>query len=248
VSRSTIPVQEVRVLYLIMRGLLAPLARLVYRPVVEGRENVPARGPVILASNHRSFIDSVVIPLLTPRPVVFLAKAEYFDGRGVKGWLTRSLFTAIDAVPVRRGASRSALASLDSALEVLAAGRIFGIYPEGTRSTDGRLHKGRTGVAWLAMTSRAPVLPVAVAGTEHIQPVGSRWPRIRPVTLRFGAPLDFADRHDQAGSGRARREVTDEIMRAIGELSGQERSASYNTVPDTDPARRGQARQDLGGQ
>jgi 1-acyl-sn-glycerol-3-phosphate acyltransferase len=225
------------VLYLIIRGVLAPLARLVYRPVVEGRDNLPARGPVILASNHLSFIDSIVIPLLTPRPVVFLAKAEYFDGRGVKGWLTRSLFTAIGAVPVRRGAHRSALASLDSALEVLAAGRIFAIYPEGTRSTDGRLHKGRTGVAWLAMTSRAPVLPVALAGTEHIQPVGRRWPRVRPVTLRFGAPLAFADRHDQAGSGRARREVTDEIMRAIGELSGQERSASYNAAPANDQAR-----------
>ncbi|MFC4105707.1 lysophospholipid acyltransferase family protein [Micromonospora zhanjiangensis] len=215
----------------VVRGVLAPLARLLYRPTVLGREQVPAKGPVILASNHLSFVDSVVIPLLTPRPVVFLAKAEYFTGRGLKGRLTRAFFTAIGSVPVRRGANRSALRALDAAVEVLADGRMFGIYPEGTRSLDGRLHRGRTGVAWLAMTSRAPVLPVALAGTEQILPVGRRWPRIRPVTLRFGPPLDFAHRHGEAASARARREVTDEIMRAIGELSGQERATGYHPAP-----------------
>ncbi|MEZ0091441.1 lysophospholipid acyltransferase family protein [Streptacidiphilus sp. EB129] len=215
----------------VARSVLAPLARTVYRPVVEGRENVPRRGPVIIASNHLSFIDSVVIPLVAPRPVVFLAKAEYFTGTGLKGWLSRAWFTAIDAVPVERGTHRAAQASLDAALGVLAGGGAFGIYPEGTRSLDGRLYRGRTGVAWLALTSGAPVVPVALAGTEKIQPVGSRLPRIRRVTVRFGAPLDFGDRADVRPAGPVRRAVTDEIMDAIHALSDQPRTAAYNEPP-----------------
>ena len=220
----------------VARSVLAPLARLVYRPVVEGRENVPRRGPVILASNHLSFIDSVVIPLVAPRPVAFLAKAEYFTGTGLKGRLSRAFFSAIDAVPVERGTHRAAQASLDAALGVLNEGRAFGIYPEGTRSLDGRLYRGRTGVAWLALTSGAPVVPVALAGTEQIQPVGSRLPRVRRVTVRFGEPLDFSDRAaalagGTAASGPVRRAVTDEIMDAIHALSDQTRAAAYNEPP-----------------
>ena len=221
---------------LIARSVLAPLMRLVYRPVVEGRENVPKRGAVILASNHLSFIDSVVIPLVAPRPVVFLAKAEYFTGTGFKGWLSRSFFTAIDAVPVERGTHRAAQASLDAALEALNNGNAFGIYPEGKRSLDGRLYRGRTGVAWLALTSGAQVVPVALAGTQDIQPVGSRIPRVRRVTVRFGEPLDFSDRARAVSEGRTaagpvRRAVTDEIMAAIAELSGQESAGAYNEGP-----------------
>ena len=218
---------------LVARSVLAPLARVVYRPVVEGRENVPRRGAVILASNHLSFIDSMVIPLVAPRPVVFLAKAEYFTGTGFKGWLSRGFFTAIDAVPVERGTHRAAQASLDAALEALNAGKAFGIYPEGKRSLDGRLYRGRTGVAWLALTSGAPVVPVALAGTENIQPVGRRIPRIRRVTVRFGEPMDFSERAAAVRDGRAavgpvRRAVTDEIMDAVQALSQQERAAVYN--------------------
>jgi len=224
-----------RVFQLTTRMVLAPVARLIYRPVIEGRANVPRHGQVIFASNHRSFIDSVVIPLVAPRPVVFLAKAEYFEGRGVKGTLTRWFFAGLGSVPVDRSAHRAAQASLEAASRVLAAGDAFGIYPEGTRSRDGRLYRGRTGVAWLALTTRAPVLPVALVGTERIQPLGTRIPRVRRVTVHFGAPLRFGPEYGEAGSARARRIVTDEIMQAIGELSKQEHAGIYNdpSTPST---------------
>lgn len=215
----------------IVRMLLAIPARLVYRPVIEGREHIPGRGPVILASNHLSFIDSVVIPLVAPRPVAFLAKAEYFQGPGIKGWLMRRFFTAIGAVPVERGTHRAAQASLEAARAVLAGGGAFGIYPEGTRSRDGRLYRGRTGVAWLTLASGAPVVPVAVLGTDRIQPVGARWPRIHRVTVRFGEPLDFSHLSGTLPAAQARRAATDEIMDAIHALSGQERAADYNDLP-----------------
>jgi 1-acyl-sn-glycerol-3-phosphate acyltransferase len=219
-----------RGLYLLTRMLLAPLARLVYRPVIEGRDNVPQHGPVILASNHLSFIDSIVIPLVAPRPVVFLTKAEYFQGRGIRGTLTRWFVTALSCVPVQRGNYGAAQASLDAALRVLESGDAFGIYPEGTRSRDGRLHRGRTGVAWLALTARVPVVPVALAGTEQIQPLGARLPRIRRITVRFGAALEFGPEFGEAGSARARRDVTDQIVSAIGELSKQEYSGVYHAL------------------
>ena len=211
--------------------VLKPLARAVYRPVIEGLENVPRKGGVILASNHLSFIDSVVIPLTAPRRVHFLAKAEYFTGTGLKGALCRGFFEAIGAVPVERGTYRSAQASLQSALEILEADKAFGIYPEGTRSLDGRLYRGKTGVAWLALTAGVPVVPVALEGPDQILPVGRRLPRIRKVTVRFGAPLDFTELHGQARSAQARRQVTDEVMRAIQELSGQELAETYNELP-----------------
>ena len=191
---------------------------------VEGREHLPGTGPVILASNHLSFIDSVVIRLAAPRRVTFLAKAEYFTGRGLRGRIVRWFFTAAGSVPVRRGEHRAAQAALDTAREVLADGNVFGIYPEGTRSLDGRLYRGRTGVGWLALTTGAPVVPVALDGTERLQPVGKRLPRPHRVTVRFGRPLRFTG---DAASARARRVVTDEVMHAIGELSGQERADRF---------------------
>lgn len=218
----------------VLRAVLVPLTRLIYRPVVEGRDNVPRQGPVILASNHLSFIDSMVIPLVAPRTVAFLAKSEYWTGTGVGGWLSRSFFTAISAVPVERGTHRAAQASLDASLAVLNQGLAFGIYPEGKRSLDGRLYRGRTGVAWLALTSGAVVVPVALEGTENIQPVGKRLPRIRRVTIRFGEPLDFSDRRDIRPVAPVRRAVTDEIMDAIAALSGQERASTYNEGPKDD--------------
>ena len=218
----------------VLRAVLVPLARLIYRPVVEGRDNVPRQGPVILASNHLSFIDSVVIPLVAPRTVAFLAKAEYWTGTGLSGRITRSFFTAISAVPVERGTHRAAQASLDASLGVLNEGLAFGIYPEGKRSLDGRLYRGRTGVAWLALTSGALVVPVALEGTENIQPVGKRLPRIRRVTIRFGEPLDFSDRRETRPMAPVRRAVTDEIMDAIAALSRQERADMYNEGPKDD--------------
>ncbi|MGW6915239.1 lysophospholipid acyltransferase family protein [Kitasatospora sp. NPDC054939] len=213
------------------RLVLKPLSRAIWRPDIQGLENVPRKGGVILASNHLSFIDSVVIPLAAPRRVHFLAKAEYFTGTGMKGRLSKGFFEGIGAVPVERGTYRSAQASLESALAILEADKAFGIYPEGTRSLDGRLYRGKTGVAWLALTAGVPVVPVALEGPEDILPVGKRVPRLRRVTVKFGEPLHFDELHGQARSGKARRQVTDEVMRAIQRLSGQEVAESYNEVP-----------------
>lgn len=211
-------------LYAVLRFLLGPLARLLLRARVTGQENVPATGAVILASNHLSFIDSMVIPLSAPRRVRYLAKAEYFTTPGLGGWVTRTLFTALGALPVERETSRAAQAALDTALAVLHDGDAFGIYPEGTRSRDGRLARGKTGVAWLALTADCPVVPVAVSGTDRVQPVGATWPRPHRVTVTFGAPLTFPEHRGMARNGRARREVTDRIMLAIADLSGQEKA------------------------
>ena len=214
-------------LYTLTRNVVRPVARLVYRPDIQGTENIPPTGPVLLASNHLSFVDSLVIPLASPRKVVFLAKSEYFTGRGVRGALMRWIFTAVGSVPIQRGTAGAAQEALDSALEILKDGLAFGIYPEGTRSRDGRLYRGRTGVAWLALTAGCPVVPVALSGTQDIQPVGSRVPRIRKITIRFGKPLDFS--HLQGDKpGPARRQATDAIMAAIHELSGQELVTHYN--------------------
>jgi 1-acyl-sn-glycerol-3-phosphate acyltransferase len=211
------------VLYLIARFVLRPMF-LLLRPTITGRENVPATGPFIIASNHLSFIDSMAIPLMAPRRVGYLAKAEYFTGTGIRGWLTRTLFTALGALPVERDTHRAAQSALDTAMSVLKAGGGFGIYPEGTRSRDGRLARGKTGVAWLALTADCPVVPVAVAGTDRVQPIGAGWPRPHRFSVTFGKPLTFPEYRGKAGNGKARREVTDTIMEAIAELSGQEKA------------------------
>lgn len=219
-------------LYTLTRNILGPVARLIYRPVIEGRENIPPTGPLLLASNHLSFVDSIVIPLAAPRRVVFLAKAEYFTGHGMRGVLMRWMFTAVGAIPIQRGTAGAAQEALDSALQILKDGLAFGIYPEGTRSRDGRLYRGRTGVAWLALTAGCPVVPVGLTGTQDIQPVGSRVPRIRRITVRFGKPMDFS--HLQGTKpGAARREATDAVMAAIQELSGQDLVGHYNRRPST---------------
>jgi 1-acyl-sn-glycerol-3-phosphate acyltransferase len=212
----------------VARAALMPLSRLAFRPTVEGREHVPRHGPVILAANHLSFLDSFLIPLVAPRPVAFLAKEEYFTRPGARGALTRTVLLGVGAVAVPRGGHRAAQAALEIALAVLREGRAFGIHPEGSRSRDGRLYRGRTGVAWLALASGAPVVPVAVLGTDRVQPVGARLPRPGKVTVRFGAPLRYPP---PAGSAaRARREATDEIMDAIARLSGQPRADAYNEL------------------
>jgi 1-acyl-sn-glycerol-3-phosphate acyltransferase len=215
-------------LYEVVHAIVPPVARAVWRPTVEGLENMPSSGPVIVASNHLSFADSMVIPIVAPRRVVFLAKEDYFTGTGAKGAAVRAWFTGMGMIPVDRDDTKAALASLDVALDVLGRGEAFGIYPEGTRSRDGRLYRGRTGVAHLALTSGAPVVPVGLTGTEHIQPVGSTLPRLADVTVRFGAPLCFAEAFAGVPPGRARREVTDVVMNAIQQLSGQEFAGVYN--------------------
>jgi 1-acyl-sn-glycerol-3-phosphate acyltransferase len=220
------------VLYEVIRRIVAPAAKLIYRPTVEGLDNVPKHGKVILASNHLSVIDSMVIPLLAGRPVAFLAKAEYFEGRKPHQRMVGAFLGALGHVPVQRGYGRAALVALDTATEVLAAGGAFGIYPEGTRSLNGQLHRGHTGVAQLALTTGAPVVPMGLIGTDKVQPVGARLPRISPITIRFGAPLDFSRYEGLAESPVIRRSVTDEIMYAIMELSGQEYVDNYHQRPE----------------
>jgi 1-acyl-sn-glycerol-3-phosphate acyltransferase len=215
-------------LYEVAHTVVPPLAKLLWRPRVEGLDNIPRTGPVIVASNHLSFADSMVIPIVVPRKVVFLAKEDYFTGTGVKGALMRGWFEGIGMVPVDRDDTKSALASLDLALEVLGRGEAFGIYPEGARSRDGRLYRGRTGVAHLALSSGAPVVPVGLIGTERLQPVGASLPRLARVTVRFGSPMDFRGRFDGVPLGRARRQVTDEVLDAIHRLSGQTLAGCYN--------------------
>ncbi len=215
-------------LYRVLHTVVPPVATAIWRPEVQGLENVPATGGVILASNHLSFADSIVIPIVVPRTVAFLAKSEYFEGTGVRGALSRAWFTGMGMLPVDRDDTRAAIASLDVALEVLGRGEAFGIYPEGTRSRDGRLYRGRTGVAHLALTAGVPVVPVGLVGTERLQPVGARLPRVVPVSVRFGAPVRVAGRFDGWPLGRARRVLTDEVMTAIQGLSGQVAAGVYH--------------------
>lgn len=215
-------------LYRSLHATVPPLARALWRPEIRGLHHVPRTGPVILASNHLSFADSIVIPVVVPRKVVFLAKSDYFDGAGVRGAVSRAWFSGLGMLPVDRDDARAALASLDTALEVLGRGEAFGLYPEGTRSRDGRLYRGRTGVAHLALTAGVPVVPVGLVGTERLQPVGARVPRLVRVRVSFGPPIEAGDRFAAMPSGRARRLLTDEIMAAIASLSGQPPAETYN--------------------
>lgn len=218
-------------LYLTSRAVVAPLIKAIWRPTVEGRENVPTSGGVILASNHLSFIDSVVIPLAAPRQVHFLAKDAYFTGTGVKGTASRVFFTSMGMVPVNRDDSRAAIESLEVGLKILQDGDAFGIYPEGTRSRDGRLYRGHTGVAYLAITAQVPIVPVGLIGTPQVQPVGSNRLHRAPVTVRFGAPQTPHTTYADLPAGKARRLATDDVMDAIAALTGQERVAEYNEHP-----------------
>lgn len=221
--------------YALGRAVIGPLARFVYRPRVEGRELVPRTGPVVFASNHLSFIDSIAIPVAAPRPVHFLAKSSYFEGAGAGGALRRMFFEAIGAIPVQRGAGQAALDALDQQRKLLDDGLAVALYPEGTRSVDGRLYKGRTGVAFLALQTGAPVVPVGLIGTDKVMPKGATMPSLKErVTVRFGEPIDVSV-HGPATSGRARRLATDEIMAAIHALSGQELAGVYNEAPAQGP-------------
>ncbi|WP_088287959.1 1-acyl-sn-glycerol-3-phosphate acyltransferase [Kineosporia sp. A_224] len=227
--------------YRLARWVVLFVFRVFWRPKVSGLENIPREGPVIVASNHLSFVDSVVIPLCVPRRVRFLAKAEYFEGRTLLGRLNAVFFRAVDAVPVRRDAARDSMASLETALGVLREGHAFGIYPEGTRSRDGRLYRGKTGVGWLALESGAPIVPVCVTGTNDVQPIGSKRLRIRPVRVQFAPVVDPAPWVEKVagsgGAGKARREITDAVMDAICAMSPQEQAGIYNERPaeDDDP-------------
>ncbi len=208
--------------WLLKYVILGPWLRLIFRPQVEGRDNVPAEGPAIIASNHLSFSDSIFMPLMVRRKVTFVAKAEYFTGKGIKGFLTKMFFVGTGTIPVDRSGGRAAQAAIDTGLRILREGRLFGIYPEGTRSPDGRLYRGKTGVARLALDSGAPVIPVVMLNSDEIQPLGRKLPRIKRVRIRFGHPIDFSRYAGMAGDRFIERAVTDEIMYELMELSGRE--------------------------
>jgi 1-acyl-sn-glycerol-3-phosphate acyltransferase len=213
--------------WFLKRVILGPILRVVYRPWAEGLEHVPATGPAIVASNHLSFSDSLFMPLVVPRRVTFLAKSDYFTGRGIKGWLTRVFFRGIGQVPVDRAGGKASEAAIGAALKILGRGDLLGIYPEGTRSPDGRLYRGKTGVARMALEAKVPVIPVAMIDTEKMQPPGRLIPRIMRPGLRFGKPLDFSRYEGMEDDRYVLRSVTDEIMYALMDLSGQEYVDTY---------------------
>jgi len=202
--------------------LLGPLLALLGRPKVEGLEYVPQAGPAILASNHLAVMDSFYLPLVVRRRITFLAKAEYFTGTGFKGWLSRWFFTAVGQVPIDRSSADSAQAALDTARRVLDEGKLLGMYPEGTRSPDGRLYKGKTGLARLALETGVPVIPVAMIGTNIVNPPGTSMLRFGKVTVRFGKPMDFSRFEGLAGNRFIERAVIDEVIYELMGLSDQE--------------------------
>ncbi|HLL34931.1 MAG TPA: lysophospholipid acyltransferase family protein, partial [Streptomyces sp.] len=202
--------------YVLKYVLLGPLLRLVFRPRIEGLEHVPDEGAAIIAGNHLSFSDHFLMPAILKRRITFLAKAEYFTGPGLKGRLTAAFFRSVGQIPVDRSGRGAGQAAIEEGLKVLGRGELLGIYPEGTRSHDGRLYRGRVGVAVMALRSKAPVVPCAMVGTFEIQPPGRALPRIgRPVTIRFGPPLDFSRFAGMDDQRTVLRAVTDEIMYAI---------------------------------
>ena len=213
-------------LYTIGMYTVGPGLRLLWRPEVEGLEHVPEKGGAILASNHLSVADEIFLGAVVPRPLAFWAKEEYFTGTGFRGWFTRTLVESLGAIRVERSGGRAALAAFDAAIPVLKAGGLAAIFPEGTRSADGRLYRGRTGVVRLATAAGVPVVPVGVQGTNEVQPIGARMPRLKPgkIKIRFGKPLDFTDRPIDRTS---LRQMTDEIMAEIQKLTGQEYVPRY---------------------
>ncbi|XKH53892.1 1-acyl-sn-glycerol-3-phosphate acyltransferase [Citricoccus nitrophenolicus] len=216
--------------------VVAPVTNLLFRPWVKGLNNVPEEGAAILASNHLSVSDSIFMPAQLYRQVHFLAKKEYFSGKGPKGWITRKFFEATNQLPMDRAGGKASLDSLRSGLEVLQDGKLLGIYPEGTRSPDGRLYRGKLGVAKLALNARVPVVPIAMIGTDKVQPIGRAIPSIRRVGMIFGQPLDFSEYYDRAGDRFVERQVTDQIVEAIRRLSGQEYVDVYASTVKSQPA------------
>jgi 1-acyl-sn-glycerol-3-phosphate acyltransferase len=207
--------------YRLSRVVIGPVLHALGRPKVTGIENIPATGPAILASNHLSFIDSMYLPLVIDRPVVFPAKAEYFAAKGPLGRIWAAYLRSTNQLQIDRDGARAAQATLEAALDLLRAGELFGFYPEGTRSPDGRLYRGRSGLGWLALNSGAPVIPVAMVGTGKMLPPGAPLPRPTRIQIRIGKRMEFGHLAGEPPA-RARRAVADEVMRAIGELSGQE--------------------------
>jgi 1-acyl-sn-glycerol-3-phosphate acyltransferase len=228
------PERNFTVIYWVLKKIfLGPVLKVLFRPWTKGLDNIPVDGPAVLASNHLSFSDSIFMPLMVPRPVVFLAKSDYFTGRGIKGRLTAAFFKLTNQLPMDRSGGAASANSLQTGIEVLKDGGLLGIYPEGTRSPDGRLYRGKVGVAKLVLTANVPVIPVAMIGTDKVQPIGRRIPNIRRLGIIFGEPMDFSRYQGLQDDRFVQRSVTDEIMYELMRLSGQEYVDSYaSTVKD----------------
>ncbi|MDR7190254.1 1-acyl-sn-glycerol-3-phosphate acyltransferase [Microbacterium sp. BE35] len=213
--------------------VIGPIVKAIWRPWIVGRRNVPAEGAAILASNHLSFVDSIFLPLMLDRPVAFLAKSDYFTGKGLKGWATRMFFKGTGQLPIDRSGGKASEASLNTGLQVLGRGDLLGIYPEGTRSPDGKLYRGRTGIARMALEAHVPVVPVVMVDTDTMMPIGTTVPRIVRVGIVVGEPLDFSRFEGMEGDRYILRSITDEIMVALQRLGEQEYEDVYaSTVKD----------------
>ena len=209
--------------YWFMKNLVAgPLVKTVFRPWVTGADNIPKTGAVILASNHLSVVDSIFLPLVIERRISFLAKSDYFMGRGVKGWAIKNFLKGTGMLPIDRSGGKASEASLNTGLKMLARGEVLGIYPEGTRSPDGKLYRGRTGVARMILEAHVPVVPVAMIDTEKVMPIGSKLPKVRRIGVIFGEPLDFSRFEGLESDRFILRSITDEIMYELNRISGQE--------------------------
>ena len=213
--------------------VVGPIVKAIFRPWIVGRRNIPVEGGAILASNHLSFVDSVFLPLMIDRPVAFLAKSDYFTGKGLKGWATRMFFKGTGQLPIDRSGGKASEASLNTGLQVLGGGELLGIYPEGTRSPDGKLYRGRTGIARMALEAHVPVVPVVMVDTDTMMPIGTTVPRIVRVGIVIGEPLDFSRFQGMEGDRYILRSITDEIMVALQRLGEQEYEDVYaSTVKD----------------
>jgi 1-acyl-sn-glycerol-3-phosphate acyltransferase len=213
--------------WLLKNGLLGPLLWTVFRPWVKGAENLPKTGAGIVVCNHVSFVDSVFLPLVLPRQMSFLAKSDYFTGKGVKGWIIRTFMTAAGQLPIDRTGGRASEDSLNTGLRVISEGRLLGIYPEGTRSPDGRMYRGRTGVARMVLEAQVPVIPAAVVGTREVMPLGAKFPKVKRVGVVVGKPLDFSRFQGMDSDRFVLRAITDEIIYEMNRLSQQEYADVY---------------------
>ncbi len=223
--------------YRASRAVAGPFLHVLWRPDVTGLEHIPETGGGLLASNHLSIVDSIFLPLVVSRPVTFAAKSEYFTGTRLIDRLTATYMRATNQLSVDRAGARAAQAMLDAALERVNGGALFGIYPEGTRSPDGRLYRGRTGIGWLALQSGVPVIPVAMVGTDRVLPPGSTVPKLHKIQIKIGAPLTFEALREEGNGARQRRKVTDSVMESIQKLSGQEYVPVYASVRKDEIAR-----------
>ena len=208
--------------WLMKHWVIGPLLTTVFRPWVKGLENVPRTGPLIVVCNHLSFVDSVFLPLMIDRQMAFLAKSDYFTGKGIKGWFIRFFMTSAGQLPIDRSGGKASEASLNAGLQVLADGGVLAIYPEGTRSPDGRMYRGRTGVARMILEAHVPVIPAAVIGTEKVMPLGSNIPKVHRVGVVIGEPLDFSRFEGMESDRFVLRSITDEIVYEMNKLSEQE--------------------------